>query len=77
MKGGAYKVRTKYPYRSEGQSRLTKKQPVIRNNQDSHFNASHLCPSSGQQANLLIHSCLRLVEKPSKRFCQSSKDQPL
>ncbi|KRZ90763.1 hypothetical protein T08_1509 [Trichinella sp. T8] len=27
MKGGAYKVRTKYPYRSEGQSRLTKKQP--------------------------------------------------
>ncbi|KRZ81750.1 hypothetical protein T08_6131, partial [Trichinella sp. T8] len=30
MKGGAYKVRTKYPYRSEGQSRLTKKQPVIK-----------------------------------------------
>ncbi|KRY03341.1 hypothetical protein T03_7051 [Trichinella britovi] len=28
MKGGAYKVRTKYPYRSEGQSRLTKKQPL-------------------------------------------------
>ncbi|KRY13276.1 hypothetical protein T12_12568 [Trichinella patagoniensis] len=45
MKGGAYKVRTKYPYRNEGQSRSTKKQPLIRNNQDSHFNASHLCPS--------------------------------
>ncbi|KRZ48442.1 hypothetical protein T02_7203 [Trichinella nativa] len=68
IKGGAYKVRSKvflgyfflrlgrriqrWPYRSEGQSRSTEKQPVIRNNQDSHFNAIHLCPSSGRQANL-------------------------
>ncbi|KRX12925.1 hypothetical protein T07_1452 [Trichinella nelsoni] len=52
MKGGDYKVRTKYPYRSEGQSRSTKQQPVMRNNQDSHINGSHLCPSSGRQANL-------------------------
>ncbi|KRX31132.1 hypothetical protein T05_14983 [Trichinella murrelli] len=29
MIGGAYKGRTKYPYRSEGQSRSTKKQPVL------------------------------------------------
>ncbi|KRX30937.1 hypothetical protein T05_6134 [Trichinella murrelli] len=69
MKGGAYKVRSKYPYRSEGQSRSTKKQPVIRNNQDSHFNAIHLCPNSGRQANILLcdvlfgsnnHTCLSL-----------------
>ncbi|KRX68522.1 hypothetical protein T06_14899, partial [Trichinella sp. T6] len=49
IKGGRRIQR--WPYRSEGQSRSTKKQPVIRNNQDSHFNAIHLCPSSGRQAN--------------------------
>ncbi|KRY26761.1 hypothetical protein T01_11231 [Trichinella spiralis] len=73
MKGVAYKVRTKYPYCSEGQSRSSKQQPVMRNNQDSYFNASHLCPSSGRQANLYFKIELRTTGRHFVRLSEFSR----